>query len=111
MMRPAAALLTLAVLSLPAGVGAGDPTAASAGVASCACPDAAERAALRDALIDLTRELAAVRSKLGGPHDGLEGLRREASEIGDETGRLKDEVKGLSREVDDLRRTVEASRR
>jgi septal ring factor EnvC (AmiA/AmiB activator) len=111
MPRLAAALLTLTAFSLPATVGAGDPPAAPASVAACACQDAAERAALRDALVELTRELAAVRGKLGGPFDGLEGLRREAGELGDETGRLKEEVKSLSREVDDLRRAVEAARR
>jgi len=45
---------------------------------TCPCGDAGESAALRQALGELTREVAGLRSAMGGPFDGtaLERARR-----------------------------------
>jgi len=94
-MRPITPLLALA-LAIPANARPeGSPAAASPPVR--ACGESKEAAALRQALADVTREVIELRQAMGGPFDGVNGLRRE--------------VEGLRSEIADLRRAVEALRR
>jgi hypothetical protein len=94
-----AALATLLLLAVPASSAAEERP----GAPTCECRPAEGDAQLREALAALTKELARVRDAMGGPFDGVEGLRREA-------GDLRKEVEALRREMADLRRTMERSR-
>lgn len=104
MRRSLLVLAVAAALSLPLAGRAEPPEApAQAEPAACTCADPEARA-LRAALTDLTREVAKLREAMGGPFDGINGLRRE-------TEGLRRELDTLRSGIRDLERAVQSSRR
>ncbi|HET9554026.1 MAG TPA: hypothetical protein VFP50_13740 [Anaeromyxobacteraceae bacterium] len=104
MRRSLPVAVAVATLSLPLAGRAEPPKAtAQAAPAACTCADP-EAPALRAALVDLTREVAKLREAMGGPFDGINGLRRE-------TEGLRRDLDGLRSGMRDLERAVQSSRR